>query len=77
LTLREIRSRYIGPQELQRLRQLEMLDEVEELELVLDHYAISWGVRIPENCSREGSDVWRLVSKDQIEIEDDGDDCGP
>ena len=23
---------------------LEMLDEVEELELVLDHYAVTWGM---------------------------------
>ncbi|KAH9006183.1 leucine carboxyl methyltransferase [Lactarius hatsudake] len=60
LTLREIRSRYVGPQELRRLSRLEMLDEVEELELVLDHYAISWGVRFPENWLREGSDVWGL-----------------
>lgn len=25
---------------------LEMLDEVEELELVLDHYVIAWGVKV-------------------------------
>ena len=24
-----------------------MLDEIEELELVLEHYAITWGVKIP------------------------------
>lgn len=77
LTLREIRSAYIGPEERQRLSQLEMLDEVEELELVLDHYAISWGVRFPENWPREGRDVWGLVRKDQIGSADDGDDCGP
>ncbi|KAI0250921.1 leucine carboxyl methyltransferase [Lactifluus subvellereus] len=51
LTLREIRRRYIEPQELQRLSRLELLDEVEELELVLDHYAISWGVKFPESCT--------------------------
>ncbi|KAI9441619.1 leucine carboxyl methyltransferase [Lactarius indigo] len=77
LTLREIRSRYVGPQELQRLSRLEMLDEVEELELVLDHYAISWGIRFPENWPREGSDVWGLVTKGQIgSNDDDGDDFG-
>jgi len=27
-----------------RVSQLELLDEVEELELVLSHYAVSWGV---------------------------------
>ncbi|KAH9955046.1 S-adenosyl-L-methionine-dependent methyltransferase [Russula dissimulans] len=42
VTLREIRRRYVEPRELQRLSQLELLDEVEELELMLDHYAISW-----------------------------------
>ncbi|KAF8891822.1 leucine carboxyl methyltransferase [Infundibulicybe gibba] len=31
-----------------RISSLEMLDEVEELNLVLDHYAITWGVRIPD-----------------------------
>jgi len=25
-----------------------MLDEVEELHLVLDHYAITWGVKLPD-----------------------------
>ena len=24
-----------------------MLDELEELELVLEHYAITWGVKVP------------------------------
>ncbi|KAH8994418.1 leucine carboxyl methyltransferase [Lactarius akahatsu] len=68
LTLREIRSRYVGPQELRRLSRLEMLDEVEELELVLDHY-----------CHFVGrSDVWGLVTKDQVGSgDDDGDGFGP
>jgi len=72
LTLREIRRAYVEPRELRRIAQLEMLDEVEELELVLDHYAISWGVRFPdENWVREGGDTWGLVRKDQVENEDD------
>jgi len=72
LTLREIRRTYVEPRELRRIAQLEMLDEVEELELVLDHYAISWGVRFPdENWVREGGDTWGLVRKDQVENEDD------
>ena len=25
-----------------------MLDEIEELELVLQHYAVTWGIKIPE-----------------------------
>ena len=74
LTLREIRRTYVEPRELRRIAQLEMLDEVEELELVLDHYAISWGVRFPdENWVREDGDTWGLVRKDQVENEND--DC--
>ncbi|KAK7691780.1 hypothetical protein QCA50_005183 [Cerrena zonata] len=46
LTLREIRKSYISPQELERISHLEMLDEVEELDLVLEHYAITWGVKL-------------------------------
>jgi hypothetical protein len=29
-----------------RIAQLEMLDEIEELELVLEHYAVTWGVKL-------------------------------
>ena len=29
-----------------RISSLEMLDEVEELNLVLEHYAITWGVKL-------------------------------
>jgi [phosphatase 2A protein]-leucine-carboxy methyltransferase len=31
-----------------RTSKLEMLDEVEELNLVLQHYAITWGVKVPD-----------------------------
>jgi len=77
VTLREIWRRYIDSRELQRLSQLEMLDEVEELELVLDHYAISWGVKFPEEWAREGgagAGTWGLVAKKQIENDEDVDD---
>ena len=77
VTLREIRRRYIDSRELQRLSQLEMLDEVEELELVLDHYAVSWGVKFPEGWAREGgasSGEWGLVAKKQLENDEDVDD---
>lgn len=75
VTLREIRRRYIEPRELQRLSQLEMLDEVEELELVLDHYAISWGVKFPEGCAHEhgAGGAWGLIAKEQEQIGDDED----
>ncbi|KAI0368987.1 leucine carboxyl methyltransferase [Pilatotrama ljubarskyi] len=50
LTLKDIRREYIGPSELDRISQLEMLDEIEELELVLAHYAITWGIKLPANA---------------------------
>lgn len=42
-----------------RISELEMLDEVEELDLVLAHYAISWGTK-DEN---EATAAWGLTSK--------------
>ena len=44
VTLRDIRRRYLDAAEVERVSQLELLDEVEELELVLSHYAVSWGM---------------------------------
>jgi len=44
ITLRDIRGGYLDRAEMDRVSQLELLDEVEELELVLSHYAVSWGV---------------------------------
>jgi [phosphatase 2A protein]-leucine-carboxy methyltransferase len=76
VTLRDIRRRFIDSRELQRLSQLEMLDEVEELELVLDHYAVSWGVKFPEGWVREGGAgaAWGLVANKQPENDEDLDD---
>ncbi|KAF8624170.1 hypothetical protein AX15_006012 [Amanita polypyramis BW_CC] len=51
ITLRDIRRTCLDPGELERVSLLELLDEVEELELVLSHYAISWGL--------VGDDAWR------------------
>ncbi|KAH9911196.1 leucine carboxyl methyltransferase [Fomitopsis serialis] len=50
LTLRDIRRSYVDPVEQERISHLEMLDEIEELELVLGHYAITWGVKLPGNA---------------------------
>ncbi|EFI28212.1 leucine carboxyl methyltransferase [Coprinopsis cinerea okayama7 len=62
LTLREIRRAYIDETELERIAKLEFLDETEELDLVLDHYAISWGLLISsEDKSTWGS--WGLKQK--------------
>ncbi|THV06210.1 leucine carboxyl methyltransferase [Dendrothele bispora CBS 962.96] len=55
LTLREIRRAYVDPKELERISGLEMLDEVEELELVLQHYAIISSLTVP---NREDSRLW-------------------
>jgi [phosphatase 2A protein]-leucine-carboxy methyltransferase len=83
LTLREIRRGYVEPRELRRLARVEMLDEVEELELVLDHYSISWGAKFPEEWAAHrgdgGADAWGLVAADRLgndEDEDDGDGDG-
>lgn len=64
LTLKEIRKECISNEELERLvfpgisrslysyfasiSSLEFLDETEELDLVLAHYAISWGLSISD-----------------------------
>ncbi|KAG8949390.1 carboxy methyl transferase for protein phosphatase 2A [Tulasnella sp. 424] len=43
ITLKNARVSCFTDSELERLSGLEMLDEMEELELVLGHYVISWG----------------------------------
>jgi len=41
-----------------------MLDEVEELELVLQHYAISWGVKVPlETVETSAWAEWGITKK--------------
>ncbi|KAI0079248.1 leucine carboxyl methyltransferase [Panus rudis PR-1116 ss-1] len=74
LTLREIRRAYIDPVELERISHLELLDEIEELELVLDHYAITWGVKLYEKGSSLGASWkgWGLHPK--IYDDDSGSD---
>ena len=42
-----------------------MLDEVEELELVLGHYAVTWGVKLPEVGSVTARwDRWGMQLRD-------------
>lgn len=43
-----------------RVSKLEMLDEVEELELVLGHYAVSLGVLVSSHNSGTKWDDWGL-----------------
>ncbi|KIL68744.1 hypothetical protein M378DRAFT_196171 [Amanita muscaria Koide BX008] len=69
ITLKEIRKNFIRHEELERVSQLELLDEVEELDLVLDHYAISWGL-VPGQDN--GWKEWGLEEK--VRRGEDGDD---
>ncbi|GAA5924146.1 hypothetical protein JCM1841_004586 [Sporobolomyces salmonicolor] len=44
LSIKQIRSEgFIPAAELERVNKIEQIDEVEELNLVLDHYAVTWG----------------------------------
>lgn len=60
-----------------RIAKLEMLDEVEELELVLDHYAITWGVKLPHPPTADGNaggwESWGLVPASRGMAEEDDD----
>ncbi|KAL5532058.1 PPM1 [Sanghuangporus sanghuang] len=49
LTLKEIRNSRLPAEDVERNLRLETLDEVEELDLVLDHYAITWGANWPDS----------------------------
>ncbi|KAH8830399.1 S-adenosyl-L-methionine-dependent methyltransferase [Flagelloscypha sp. PMI_526] len=44
LDLHEIRLKYVPQEESDRISTLEMLDEIEEMDLVLRHYAITWSL---------------------------------
>lgn len=48
-----------------RIARLELLDEVEELNLVLAHYAVVWAYGVPLGDNGDGGDVhledWMLV----------------
>ena len=37
---------------------LEMLDEVEELDLVLAHYAVTWGLKLPSGQQLSSPSKW-------------------
>ncbi|KAL5512601.1 hypothetical protein ACEPAG_3254 [Sanghuangporus baumii] len=49
LTLKEIRNSRLPAEDVERNLRLETLDEIEELDLVLDHYAITWGANWPDS----------------------------
>jgi hypothetical protein len=49
-----------------RIAQLELVDEIEELELVLEHYVITWAIKADALCSSNkeaASEVWGLRRK--------------
>ncbi|EGO00823.1 hypothetical protein SERLA73DRAFT_105231 [Serpula lacrymans var. lacrymans S7.3] len=58
LSLREIRRHYTNHSELKRISSLEMLDEVEELNLVLEHYGITWGIKLPDASDAASNLSW-------------------
>ncbi|KAG9092672.1 carboxy methyl transferase for protein phosphatase 2A [Ceratobasidium sp. UAMH 11750] len=73
-TLKDIRRENIPDSELQRISRLEHLDEIEELELVLAHYAITWGhsdnATIPPNEANPCKltlETWGLPTRDVSE----------
>jgi [phosphatase 2A protein]-leucine-carboxy methyltransferase len=45
------------------LSKLELLDEIEELELVLGHYAITWGAKFPGGVQWAGWGAWGLKER--------------
>jgi [phosphatase 2A protein]-leucine-carboxy methyltransferase len=56
-----------------RVSRLEMLDEIEELELVLEHYALTWGVWVPDSDIK---DKTRWIKWSLSQAADDEDDSG-
>jgi [phosphatase 2A protein]-leucine-carboxy methyltransferase len=46
-----------------RISKLEFLDEIEELDLVLAHYAISWGLFLENSGSSAIWGAWGLTQK--------------
>ncbi|KAF8198391.1 leucine carboxyl methyltransferase [Mycena galopus ATCC 62051] len=72
LTLKEIRKSYIPPAELERISQLELVDEIEELDLVLEHYAITWGLFSRHPVAAEW-EQWGLRVKAKAPVDEDED----
>ncbi|KAJ3760683.1 S-adenosyl-L-methionine-dependent methyltransferase [Lentinula raphanica] len=70
LTLKDIRRDYIGADELDRISKLEMLDEVEELDLVLEHYAITWGLTVSGKHGAAWNE-WGMRRRETIDQDED------
>ncbi|KAG8991002.1 carboxy methyl transferase for protein phosphatase 2A [Tulasnella sp. JGI-2019a] len=50
-TLKDIRISCVSQSGLDRMSRLEWLDELEELELVLGHYSVCWGWKVPDRLT--------------------------
>jgi hypothetical protein len=44
------------------VRKLELLDEIEEMELLFEHYAVSWGWRSKDGVNALEQQPWGLSS---------------
>ena len=53
-----------------RISKLEMLDEVEELDLVLEHYAITWGLTVSGKHGAAWNE-WGLRRRETIDEDED------
>ncbi|KAJ6558150.1 leucine carboxyl methyltransferase [Mycena capillaripes] len=71
LTLKEIRKSYIPSVELERISHLELVDEIEELDLVLEHYAITWGLFVPQSAPAAEWGQWGLSVKVSAPVDED------
>ncbi|EJD07963.1 leucine carboxyl methyltransferase [Fomitiporia mediterranea MF3/22] len=62
-TLKDIRYTCLPADRVQSTMQLEMLDEIEELDLVLAHYAITWGSIWPDALDNDSPKwlAWELA----------------
>ncbi|QRV98029.1 leucine carboxyl methyltransferase [Ceratobasidium sp. AG-Ba] len=76
-TLKDIRRENVPDSELQRISRLEHLDEIEELELVLAHYSITWGYSNGDitqpgvgHQSKPGLEAWGLPIRTASEDDD-------
>lgn len=56
-----------------RISSLEMLDEIEELELVLQHYAVTWGVKLPHDGVKANWKDWGLKTRIEPNSHDEDD----
>ncbi|KAG8846787.1 carboxy methyl transferase for protein phosphatase 2A [Serendipita sp. 411] len=73
LTLSEIRKNYVSQAETQRIAKLELVDEYEELELVLAHYALAWGCKVDTTTSSplsEDMGRWGLQLADEPTVQE-------